>query len=111
MQRIKLDDEVIIISGKSKGHRGKVTKIIRDENSKLAKVIVDGGNMIKKHVKPDPNRNIQGGIVEKEAAIHESNVAIFNPITSKADKVGIKTLEDGKKVRYFKSNGELVDIK
>lgn len=101
MQKIRQDDEVIVIAGKDKGKRGKVVKIVGRD-----KVLVSGINMIKRHTRPNPNIGKQGGIVEKEAPIQRSNVAIFNPSTQKADRVGIKVLEDGKKVRIFKSNDE-----
>lgn len=111
MQRVKVNDEVIVLAGKDKGRQGKVIKIMKDKLKKApARVLVEGVNMIKKHVKPDPNKNQQGGILEREATIHISNVALVNTATGKADKVGIKTLEDGRKVRFYKSNGELVDI-
>ena len=107
MKRIKTGDEVIIIAGKSKGHIGKVLKVIED------KVVIEGGNLIKKHVKGNPQQpDNKGGIISREAALHVSNVAHYNPITKKADKVGFKYLEnDGvtKKVRYFKSNDEIID--
>ena len=106
MRKIKKDDEVIILAGKSKGVRGKVLRIVQ----KGTKAVVEGASLIKKHVKPNPNTNTQGGIIEREAPIDISNVAIYNPISKKADRVGIKKLEDGKKVRYFKSNDELIDI-
>ncbi len=99
MRKIKSDDEVIVIAGKDKGKRGKVARVL-DEN----RVIVSGVNMIKKHTKPNPQLNIAGGIVEKEAPIQVSNIAIFNSETTKADRVGFK-VEDGKKIRVFKSNG------
>ena len=102
MLKIKRDDEVIVIAGRDKGKRGKVLRVLAD------RVIVSGINMIKKHQKPNPQAGIAGGIVEKEASIHASNVAIYNPATQKADLVGFKVLEDGKKVRVFKSNGEAV---
>jgi large subunit ribosomal protein L24 len=105
MQKLKTGDEVIVITGKSNGQRGKISKILTEKN----RVIVEGLNMIKKHVRPNPQAGIQGGIVEKEASMDISNVAIFNPKTGKADRVGIKVQEDGKRVRIFKSNGELVD--
>lgn len=105
MQKLKTGDEVIVLTGKSNGQRGKISKIITDKN----RVVVEGVNMMKKHVRPNPQANIQGGIVEKEASMDVSNVAIFNPKTGKADKVGVKVQEDGKRVRFFKSNGELVD--
>jgi large subunit ribosomal protein L24 len=101
--KIRRDDEVIVIAGKDKGKRGKVTKVLTTES----KVFVEGVNIIKKHQKPNPQLGVAGGIVEKEAAIDVSNVAIFNPQTGKADRVGFK-IEDEKKVRVFKSNGELV---
>ena len=107
MKRIKSGDEVIIVAGKSKGHIGKVLRVGVDT------VVVEGGNMIKKHVKANPQQpENRGGIISKEAALHVSNVAHYNPITKKADKVGFKFLDnDGvsKKVRYFKSNDEIID--
>ncbi len=103
MRKIKRDDEVIVIAGKDKGKRGKVMKVTTDE-----RLIVSGINMVKKHQKPNPMLGKPGGIVEKEAPIAVSNVAIFNAATGKGDRVGFKILEDGTKVRYFKSNGELV---
>lgn len=106
MQKLKVGDEVIAITGKSKGTRGKILKIVK----KTSRVLIEGVNMMKKHVRPDPQKGEKGGILEREAPIHISNVAIFNPTTSKADRVGIKTLEDGKKVRVFKSNQEVIDI-
>ncbi|GGC03435.1 50S ribosomal protein L24 [Marinobacterium zhoushanense] len=103
MRKIRRDDEVIVIAGKDKGKRGKVMRVL--ENDRL---IVSGINMIKKHQKPNPMLQQQGGIVEKEAAIATSNVAIFNAQTGKGDRVGFKLLEDGTKVRFFKSTGELI---
>ena len=105
MQKIRRDDEIIVIAGKDKGRRGVVTRRVNDE-----KIIVEGINRVKKHVRPNPLRGIPGGIVEKEMPIHISNVALFNPQTQKADRVGIRVLEDGRKVRFFKSTGELVDV-
>ena len=105
MQKLKTGDEVIVLAGKSNGQRGKITKIITDKG----RVVVEGINMMKKHVKPNPQAGVQGGIVEMEAALDISNIALFNAKTGKADKVGIKMQEDGKRVRFFKSNGELVD--
>ncbi len=104
MRKIKRDDEVIVIAGRDKGKRGKVVKVLQDE-----RLIVSGIQMIKKHQKPNPQAGAPGGIVEREAPIQVSNVAIFNPATEKADRVGFKILEDGKKERIFKSNGESVD--
>ena len=105
MQKLRTGDDVIVLAGKSNGQRGKISKIITDKG----RVVVAGVNMMKKHVKPNPQASIQGGIVEMEAPLDISNVALYNTKTGKADKVGIKEQEDGKRVRYFKSNGELVD--
>lgn len=105
MNRIKKGDDVIVIAGRSKGHRGHVLSVLGND-----RLLVENVNMVKRHTKPDPGRNIPGGIVEKEAPIHASNVQLFNPATNQADKVSIRTLEDGRKVRVFKSNGEAVDI-
>ena len=104
MRRIRKDDEVIVIAGKDKGRRGKVVRMVDDD-----RVIVAGINMIKRHTKPNPARGVAGGIVEREAALHLSNVLLFNPATNKGDRVGFRLLEDGRKVRYFKSNKEVVD--
>jgi large subunit ribosomal protein L24 len=110
MNRIKKGDTVIVTAGKSKGHIGKVLRVV---SGTLAKVVVEGANMIKKHVKPNPQQEQKGGIVTKEAPFHVSNVAHYNPTTKKADKVGFKFLEkEGTtiKVRYFKSNNEMIDL-
>lgn len=104
MRKIKRDDEVVVIAGRDKGKRGKVVRVLSDD-----RLIVSGINMIKKHQKPNPQLGVPGGIVEKEAAINVSNVAIYNKATQKADRVGFKIIEDGKKVRIFKSNGEAVE--
>jgi len=103
MLKIKRDDEVIILAGKDKGKRGKVQKVL--DNGKM---LVSGVNMIKKHTKPNPQAGVAGGIIEREAPIQASNVAIFNPATSKADRVGIK-VDGDTKVRVFKSSGEAID--
>lgn len=103
MLKIKRDDEVIILAGKDKGKRGKVRKVLPDN-----RLIVAGINMVKKHTRPNPQMGVAGGIVEREAPIQVSNVAIFNPATSKADRVGFK-VEGDTKVRIFKSNGETID--
>ena len=105
MSKIKKGDDVVILSGRDKGKRGTVLQIIENR-----RVLVDNVNVIKKHVKPNPNRGETGGIVEKEAPIQISNVALFNPNTNKADRVGYKVLEDGRKVRVFKSDGEVADL-
>ena len=103
MLKIKRDDEVIVIAGRDKGKRGKVVRVLAD------RVIVAGINLIKKHQKPNPQAGVAGGIIEKEASIHTSNVAIYNPATKQADRIGFKVLENGDKVRVFKSNGEAVE--
>jgi large subunit ribosomal protein L24 len=104
MLKLRRDDEVVVIAGRDKGKRGKITRVL--DNDKL---IIAGINMVKRHTKPNPQRGVAGGIVEQEAAIHVSNVAIFNSATNKADRVGIKVLEDGTKARIFKSNQEMID--
>lgn len=104
MRKIKKGDDVIIITGKDKGKRGTVLRIVDADL-----VVIEGANKVKKHQRPNPNKGAAGGIVEMEKPIQISNVAIFNPATQKADRVGIKILEDKRKVRYFRSNGELLD--
>lgn len=107
MKRIKKGDTVIVVAGKSKNHVGTVNRVLGE------KIVVEGANMIKKHVKPNPQLEQKGGIISREAPLDVSNVALYNPITKKADKVGFKFLEkDGNthKVRYFKSNNEVVDL-
>ncbi len=104
MNKIRKGDEVIVITGKDSGKRGTVLRVIPAED----RVVVEGVNVVKKYAKPNPMRGIQGGIVEKTLSVHVSNVAIFNKATGKADRVGFKVLEDGKKVRVFKSTGEVV---
>lgn len=103
MKKIRRDDEIIVIAGKDKGKHGRITKVLADN-----RVVVSGINMVKRHTKPNPQAGTQGGIVEKEAPLHISNVAIFNPETSKADRVGFK-FEDGVKIRVFKSNQQPID--
>jgi len=105
MLRIKKGDEVVVIAGKDKGRKGTVNRVFDD-----GRVLVDNVNTVKKHQKPNPQAGVAGGILEKEAPIHVSNVMLFNPATGRGDRVGYRTLEDGRKVRYFKSNGEVVDI-
>jgi large subunit ribosomal protein L24 len=104
MNKIRKGDEVFVLAGKDKGRRGVVLRRVDDEH-----VLVEGVNQVKKHVRPNPMKGEVGGIVEKAMPIHVSNVALFNPATQKGDRVGIKVLEDGRKARFFKSNGELVD--
>jgi large subunit ribosomal protein L24 len=105
MRKIRKGDQVVVTTGKDKGKRGTVLRMLGDE-----KVVVENVNIAKKHVRPNPIRGEQGGIVDKEMPLHVSNVALYNPTTGKADRVGFKTLDDGRKVRVFKSNGEVVDV-
>jgi len=105
MKRIHKGDEVVVTTGRSKGQRGHVLRVLGEE-----KLLIENVNMVKKHQKPNPGLNQAGGIIEKESPIHVSNVAMFNPATGKADRVSFKSLEDGKKVRIFKSTGEAIDI-
>jgi len=105
MNKIRKGDDVAVLTGKDKGKRGTVLRVL-----KTGKVVVEGVNVVKRHTKPNPTTNTPGGIVEKEAAIDISNVAIFNPVTGKPDRVGFKSLEDGRKVRIFRSNKEVVDV-
>jgi len=104
MEKIRKGDEVVVITGKDKGKRGTVVLRLDAE-----RVVVEGVNRAKKHVKPNPIKGVAGGIVDKDMPIHISNVALYNAATKKADRVGVKVLEDGRKVRVFKSNGELVN--
>ena len=104
MEKIRKGDEVVVITGKDKGKRGTVLRRVDADH-----VVVEGVNRAKKHVKPNPIKGVAGGILDKDMPIHISNVALFNSATQKADRVGIKSLEDGRKVRVFKSNGELVN--
>jgi large subunit ribosomal protein L24 len=103
MNKIRKGDEVVVIAGRDKGRRGTVVKLLEGQ------VVVENINMVKRHTKPNPQRNVQGGIVEKEAAIDLSNVMLWNPVAKKGDRVGLRTLADGRKVRFFKSNKEVVD--
>ena len=104
MQRIKKGDDVVVLSGRDKGKRGTVLRRIDAD-----RVVVEGVNRVKKHQRPNPMKGVTGGIVDKDLPIHVSNVALFNPATKKADRIGVKTLDDGRKVRVFKDNGEQVD--
>ena len=103
MRKIKKSDDVVVIAGKDKGKRGAVLRVVDEEH-----VVVTGVNQVKKHRRPNPAKGDQGGIVEKEMQIHVSNIAIYNPSTKAADRVGIRVLEDGRRVRFFKSNGEVI---
>ncbi|EGV51628.1 50S ribosomal protein L24 [Candidatus Endoriftia persephone str. Guaymas] len=103
--KIKKGDEVIVVTGKDKGKRGTVIRMLDRD-----RVVVENINMVKKHTKPNPAKGEPGGILDKEMPLHISNVALYNPETGKGDRVGFKTLDDGRKVRVFKSNNEVVDI-
>jgi large subunit ribosomal protein L24 len=104
MRKIRKGDDVIVIAGRDKGKRGTVLRMIGADH-----VVVEGANRVKKHQRPNPMKGITGGIVDKEMPLHVSNVALYNPGTGKADRVGIRMLDDGRRVRYFKSNGEVID--
>ena len=104
MQRIKKGDEIVVISGRDKGKRGTVLRRVDAEH-----VVVEGVNRVKKHQRPNPMKGQTGGIIDKDLPIHVSNIALFNPGTQKADRAGVKTLDDGRKVRVFKDNGEQVE--
>lgn len=105
MNKIKTGDEVIVIAGKDKGRRGTVLTVFEDE-----RVLVEGVNMVKKHQKPNPQAGVTGGIIDKAMPLDQSNVMLYNPQTKKGDRVGIRFLKDGRKVRFFKSNNEVVDV-
>jgi large subunit ribosomal protein L24 len=105
MQRIRKGDEIVVITGRDKGKRGTVLRRVGDEH-----LVIEGINRVKKHQRPNPMKGVTGGIVDKDMPIHVSNIALFNPATQKADRVGVKALADGRKVRVFKSNGEQVDV-
>jgi large subunit ribosomal protein L24 len=105
MRRIRKGDEVVVIAGKDKGKRGNIVRVMPD-----GRVVVSDVNMVRRHTKPNPGRGVPGGIIDKEMPVDASNVMLYNPQTSKGDRVGFRTLEDGRKVRYFKSTSEVVDI-
>jgi large subunit ribosomal protein L24 len=102
--KVRKGDDVIVLTGKDRGKRGTVLRIVDAEH-----IVVEGANKVKKHQRPNPMKGVTGGIIEREMPLHVSNVALFNPASSKGDRVGVKTLEDGRRVRFFKSNGEVVD--
>jgi large subunit ribosomal protein L24 len=104
INKIRKGDDVVVLAGKDKGKRGTVLRVAGE------RVVVENVNIAKKHVKANPNKGEPGGIVDKEMPIHVSNLGLYNPQTDKADRVGIKILDDGRKVRYYKSNGEVVDV-
>ena len=106
MRKIRKGDEVVVISGRDKGKRGSVVRFVATD-----RLLVEGINRAKKHEKPNPNKGTAGGIIDKEMPVHISNVSIFNPVTKKADRIGVKRMEDGRQVRVYKSNGEMVDVK
>ena len=105
MRKIKKGDQVVVVTGRDKGKRGAVLRLLADD-----RVLVESVNMVKRHTRPNPNRNVTGGIMEKEAPIHISNVALFNSVSGKGERVGFRQLEDGRKVRYFKRSGEVADV-
>jgi len=105
MRKIRKGDDVIVTTGRERGKRGTVLRLVGDEH-----VLVEGTNRVKKHQRPNPMKGVTGGIIEKEMPLHISNVALFNPATKKGDRVGIRKLEDGRRVRFFKSNDEAVDV-
>ena len=102
MRKIKKGDNIVVITGRDKGKRGEVTRVLEEQ------VLVAGINQVKKHQRPNPMKGEQGGIVSKDMPLHVSNVAVWNPVTQKADRVGIRVLADGRKVRFYKSNGEII---
>ncbi|MCL5798898.1 MAG: 50S ribosomal protein L24 [Gammaproteobacteria bacterium] len=104
MNRIRRGDEVMVLSGRDKGRRGTVLRVLGE------RVVVEGINTVKKHQRPNPQKGVAGGIVEQEAPLHISNVALYNPVTRKPDRVGFRDLADGRKVRVFRSNGEVIDV-
>ena len=105
MRKIKKGDDVIVVTGRDRSKRGTVVRIVDEDH-----LLVEGINRVKKHQRPNPAKGETGGIIDKEMPIHVSNVALFNPVTKKADRIGIRQLEDGRRVRYFKSNGEVVGV-
>ena len=105
MSKIKKGDEVVVIACKDKGRRGVILKVLDND-----RVVIENVNMMKKHVRPNPNAGVTGGIIDKEMSIHISKVMLFNPVTKKGDRVGFRRLEDGRKVRFFRSNKEVVDV-
>jgi large subunit ribosomal protein L24 len=105
MRKIKKGDEVVVIAGRDKGKRGTVLRVVDAEH-----LLVEGANMVKKHQRPNPMKGQTGGIIDKEMPLHVSNVAIFNPASKTADRVGIKLMDDGRRVRVFKSSGEMIDV-
>ena len=105
MNKIRKGDQVVVLTGKDKGKRGSVLRVLPDD-----RVLVENINVVTKHTRPNPNMNVTGGIIDKEMPIHVSNVAVYNTAAGKGERIGFKTLEDGRKVRVFKSSGEVVDV-
>ena len=105
MARIRKGDNVVVRAGRNRGKQGTVMRVLRND-----RLVVEGVNVVKRHTRPNPQRGTQGGIVQKEMPVHISNVGVFNPATGKADRIGFKWLEDGRKVRIFRSTGEVVDV-
>ena len=106
IRKIRKGDEVVVLAGRSRGQRGSVLSVDVGGN----RVVVEGVNVVKRHTKPNPQKGTSGGIIEQETSIHVSNVALFNPVTGRGDRIGVKMMGDGRKVRMFKSTGEVVDI-
>ncbi len=106
MKKIRKGDKVVILAGRDKGKQGTVLRMVDDN-----RVLVESVNMIKRHVKPNPNKGVAGGIIDREASIHISNVALFNPATGKGERVGMRVMQDGSKVRFFRKSGEIADVK
>ena len=106
MKKIRKGDKVVILAGRDKGKQGTVLRVLDD-----SRVLVENVNMIKRHTKPNPNKGVTGGIIDREAPIHVSNVALFNPATGKGERVGMRVMQDGSKVRFFKKSGEVADVK
>ena len=106
IRRIRKGDEVVVRVGRNRGQRGSVLSVDAEGN----RVVVEGANVVKRHTKPNPQKGTSGGIIEKEMPIHISNVAVFNPVTGRGDRIGTKVMEDGRKVRVFKSTGEVIDL-
>jgi len=106
MKKIRTGDKVMVLTGRDKGKQGTVLRVIED-----SRVLVESVNMIKRHTKPNPNKGVTGGIIDREAPIHISNVALYNPATGKGERVGMRTMQDKSKVRYFKKSGEVADVK
>jgi large subunit ribosomal protein L24 len=106
MKKIRKGDKVVVLTGKDKGKQGTVLRVLEDD-----RVLVENVNMVKRHTKPNPNKGVTGGIIEREAPIHLSNVALYNPATGKGERVGFRLMKDGTKVRFFKKSGEVADVK